>query len=73
MPLSDYRLGNLPRSMQIVLTGLLALGISAVFYFFYLKGLTDERQALRTEVRQLETSVARVPRLPHSWADLRRR
>jgi len=58
MPLGDYRLGNLPRSMQIVLLALLALGISAAFYLLYLRGLMEERQALRAEVRQLETSVA---------------
>lgn len=58
MTLSDYRLENLPRWTQILLFALLALGLSAVFYFFYMKGLLEQRDTLREEVRQLETSVA---------------
>jgi type IV pilus assembly protein PilO len=58
MTLDDYRLKNLPRWMQVLLFSLLAAGLSAVFYFFYMKGLLEERFELREEVRQLETSVA---------------
>jgi type IV pilus assembly protein PilO len=58
MALSDYRIQNLPRRIQILIFGLLLLGLAVLFYMFYLKGSIGERDALRTEVRQLEASVA---------------
>jgi type IV pilus assembly protein PilO len=58
MALSDYRIQNLPRRVQILIFGLLMLGLAVLFYMFYLKNSIDERDALRTEVHQLEASVA---------------
>ena len=58
MALSDYRLENLPRHIQIVLFVLLAVVLSTVFYMFYLKGALEERDTLRGEVKKLEKSVA---------------
>jgi type IV pilus assembly protein PilO len=60
MALSDYRIQNLPRRMQILIFGLLLLGLAVLFYMFYLKNSIEERDALRTEVRQLEASVAQA-------------
>ncbi len=60
MKLSDYRLDNLPLWAQIALFGLLAAGLSGVFYVFYLKGLLEQREALSAEVKKLEISVAQA-------------
>jgi len=58
MPVRDYRLQNLPHSMQILLFAVLAVGLSAVLFFYYIRRPMEEREKLRAEVRQLETSVA---------------
>ncbi len=58
MALSDYRFENLPRSVQMVILALLGVGLCGIFYYYYLKGLTEERDALSEEVRQLEITVA---------------
>lgn len=58
MALSDYKLENLPRYVQVLLFALLVLGLSALFHAFYLKGALEERDALRSEVQKLEKSVA---------------
>jgi Tfp pilus assembly protein PilO len=80
MPLSDYRLQNLPRSVQAVLFALLAVGLSAILFFFYIKRPMEEREQLRAEVRQLETSVAQgtaiaiqLGRFKHELAQLEER
>jgi type IV pilus assembly protein PilO len=58
MALRDYRLDNLPRSMQILLFAGVALGLIAVFYFFYMRDRLREQDGLRAEVSELEQSVA---------------
>ncbi len=58
MALRDFKLENLPRSMQIILFAVLAAGLVAVFYMFYMKGMIDERDVLLRDVRKLEVSVA---------------
>ncbi len=58
MALSDFRLENLPRRVQILLFALLALGLSGVFYVFYLRDTLAQREVLRGEVKKLEKSVA---------------
>lgn len=58
MSLNDFRLENLPRWAQILLLALLAGGLSAVFYTFYMKGPLQRRDVLRTEIKKLEISVA---------------
>ncbi len=58
MALSNFRLENLPRYVQVILFALVAIALSAVFYTFYLKGPLQEREALRKEVARLEKSVA---------------
>ena len=60
MQLSEYRLDNLPRWAQMLLFGLLAAGLSAIFYIFYLKEPLEKREALRSEVKQLEISVSQA-------------
>jgi type IV pilus assembly protein PilO len=60
MTLSEYRLENLPRWLQLLLFALVAVAMSAVFYIFYLKGRLEERESLRAEIGQLEISVAKL-------------
>ena len=57
MAISDYRLENLPRSVQIVLFTIVILCLAFVFYFYYLKDLTKERDKIQVEVARLEKVV----------------
>jgi type IV pilus assembly protein PilO len=54
----DYHFENLPGSAQAVVFAVLAAGLVAVFYVFYLRGPLEEREHLRTELTQLEPDVA---------------
>jgi len=58
MALKDFKLENLPRSIQIAIFGALAIGLAAVFYTFYMKDKLAERNAIQAEVSQLEVAVA---------------
>jgi len=60
MALSDFRIQNLPRTTQIIIFSLLVLALAVFFYMYYLENSIEERKALRTEVRQLEASVAQA-------------
>jgi type IV pilus assembly protein PilO len=54
----DYHFENLPGSAQAVVFAVLAAGLVAVFYVFYLRGPLEEREHLHTELTQLEPGVA---------------
>jgi type IV pilus assembly protein PilO len=54
----DYHFENLPGSAQAVVFAVLAAGLVAIFYVFYLRGPLEEREHLRTELTQLEPGVA---------------
>jgi type IV pilus assembly protein PilO len=58
MGLKDFKLENQPQSTQLILFGLLILGLVAVVYYFYLSDMIAERDGLQNEVRQLEAAVA---------------
>jgi type IV pilus assembly protein PilO len=60
MALSDFRIQNLPKRTQILVFGVLVLGMAVLFYMFYLKSSIESRNALQGEVRQLEASVAQT-------------
>ena len=59
MDLKNARFENLPRSTQMLIFGVLAVGLSAAVYMLYLKDLIDQRGALKIEVENLETTVAK--------------
>ncbi len=58
MALKDFRLDSLSRPTQMLLFLALVVLLVAVFYFFYMRGALEEREALTREVTQLEISVA---------------
>jgi len=58
MAISDYRLDNLPRSIQIVIFTAVVFCLAFVFYSYYLKDMIAEHEALQTEIARLELSVA---------------
>lgn len=60
MALRDFKFETLPRTTQIVVFAALASGIAALGYAYLLRGLIEQRSALRAEVRQLEITVAQV-------------
>lgn len=60
MALRDFKFETMPRTTQIVVFAVLAAGIAALGYAYFLRGLIEQRAALRAEVRQLEITVAQV-------------
>lgn len=58
MALKDLSFENLPRSAQISIFAVLAVALVFVFHTYYMKGLLQERDVLRTEVARLEVEVA---------------
>jgi type IV pilus assembly protein PilO len=58
MSLKDFKFENLPRAAQMVVFAILGLVLAGIFYFMYLRDVISRRDALRTEVAQLEASVA---------------
>jgi type IV pilus assembly protein PilO len=58
MALKDLSFENLPRSAQISIFAVLAVALVFVFHSYYMKGLLQERDVLRTEVARLEVEVA---------------
>ncbi len=60
MDLKNLRLGNLSRKTQWALFAFVALAMVAGFYYFVLRGQLQERDQLRSEVAELERSVAQT-------------
>jgi len=60
MALSNFKLENLPRRIQIALLAILAIGLAAVFYVYFLKDMVVARSALQTEITRLEREVAKA-------------
>ena len=58
MAISELRLENLPRPIQISIFTILVLGLAFAFYMYYLKDLVLERDAIQAEIARLELSVA---------------
>jgi type IV pilus assembly protein PilO len=58
MAISDYRFDNLPRSVQIAVFSALIAGLAAVFYFYYMSDLIQERDSIYQDISKLEASVA---------------
>jgi type IV pilus assembly protein PilO len=58
MALKDFKFDKLPRSAQIGIFAALGLVLAGIFYFMYLRDLIAKRDTLRSEVSQLEASVA---------------
>lgn len=58
MALDNFRFENLPRSTQMVILAVVLVGLAVVFYFYYLDGKIDERDAIHKDIRELERSVA---------------
>jgi Tfp pilus assembly protein PilO len=60
MAISDFRIENLPRSIQIVVFTVLVMCLALVFYMYYLKDLIQERNAIQADIKKLEYSVAQA-------------
>ncbi|MBN2241168.1 MAG: type 4a pilus biogenesis protein PilO [Acidobacteria bacterium] len=60
MDLKNIRLENLSRPVQHALLAGLVVCLAVVFYIYFMKGLIRERDALKVEIANLETSVAKM-------------
>ncbi len=60
MTLGKFKLENLPRNVQLAFVAILAIGLAAAGYFFYLQNLVTARSALLAEIAKLETAVAQA-------------
>ncbi len=60
MDLKSLKLSSIPRSIQLALFASLAIALVAGFYFGYLRGPLQDLDQLRSEVQQLEKSVAQA-------------
>ncbi len=60
MASGKFKLEKLPRNVQLTIVAVLAVGLAAVGYFYYLQDLVTTRQGLLTEVGRLETAVAKA-------------
>jgi type IV pilus assembly protein PilO len=58
MAISDYRLDNLPRSMQVLIFTALVACLAFVFYIYYLKDRIQEHDRIQADIKKLEISVA---------------
>ncbi len=58
MDIRDYRLDNLPRSVQILIFAVLVICLSVVYYTYYLKDFIAERKVIQADIAKLELSVA---------------
>lgn len=58
MALPNFRFEDLPRSRQILIVGILALGLAYVAYAYYFQPMMEQRGALQSEINQLEIEVA---------------
>ncbi len=60
MALGNFKLENLPRKVQLAVVAVIALGLGAVGYFFYLQDMVNTRSALKDEVARLEKAVSQA-------------
>jgi type IV pilus assembly protein PilO len=60
MALGNFKLENLPRKVQMAIIAVLAVGLVAAGYFFYLQDMVNTRSALLTEVERLEKAVSQA-------------
>lgn len=58
MALGNFKLGNLPRNVQIGLIAVLAVGLAVVGYIFYLRDLVAMQSGLKAEIAKLEIAVS---------------
>jgi type IV pilus assembly protein PilO len=58
MAISDFRIENLPRSIQILIFTVLVVCLAFVFYLYYLKDQIKEHDAIQADIKKLELSVA---------------
>jgi type IV pilus assembly protein PilO len=60
MALGNFKLENLPRRVQVAIIAVLAIGLAAVGYFFYLQDMVNTRSALLAEVDRLQKAVSQA-------------
>jgi type IV pilus assembly protein PilO len=60
MAISNYRMDNLPRSIQILIFTVLVICLALGFYVYYLKDLIQEHASIQAEISRLEVSVQRA-------------
>jgi len=60
MAFEKFKLENLPRKVQYTIIAVLAIGLAAVGYSFFLKDLLATRAGLLKEVAELQTAVAQA-------------
>jgi type IV pilus assembly protein PilO len=60
MAISDYRLNNLPRSIQILIFTVMVICLASGFYLYYLQDLIQEHETIQAEIAKLEVSVQRA-------------
>ena len=60
MALSNFKLENLPRRIQIAIIAILAIGLAVVFYMYFLKDMMAIRSGLQAEIARLEQEVAKA-------------
>jgi type IV pilus assembly protein PilO len=60
MAISNYRMDNLPRSIQILIFTGLVICLALGFYVYYLKDLIQEQASIQAEISRLEVSVQRA-------------
>lgn len=58
MATRDYRLENLPRSVQLAIVTAIILVMAVGYYMYYLKDSIVERDAIQADIAKLEVSVA---------------
>jgi type IV pilus assembly protein PilO len=58
MAISDFRIENLPRSIQILIFTVLVVCLAFVFYLYSLKDQIKEWDAIQADIKRLESSVA---------------
>ena len=60
MAFASFKLENLPRRIQLAIIAVLAVGLAAVVYMFFLRTLLAEHSAIQKEIAQLEAAVAQA-------------
>jgi len=60
MDLKSLKLSTLSRSTQLIIFAVVAIALAGGFYYFVLRGQLEERDQLRTQVADLERSVAQT-------------
>lgn len=72
MALSNFKLENLPRRVQLAIIASLAIGLAAVAYWFYLRDLVATRSDLQGEVTRLEAEVSQASAVERRLAQFKR-